>query len=82
VYAPSFQEPSSTTLSLGVPVVQLQSDPNVSGKYTTPYPNGFTEAGQYQVVFYARDKADDYAAPRLWPSGAGQIKAFLPLVVR
>jgi len=81
VYAPSFQEPSGTTLNLGVPVVQMQADPIVSGKYTTSYPNGFTEAGQYQVVFYARDKADDYAAPRLWPGGGGQ-KVFLPVVVR
>lgn len=83
VYAPSFQEPSGTTLSLGVPVVQLGADPNVSGKYTTSYPNGFTEQGQYQVVFYARDKADDYATPRLVIPGAGLAqRVYLPLVQR
>ena len=83
VYAPSFQEPSGTTLNLGVPVVQLSADPTVSGKYTTTYPNGFTEPGQYQVVFYARDKSDDYAAPRLVIPGAGPTeKVFLPLMLR
>jgi hypothetical protein len=83
VYAPSFQEPSGTTLNLGVPVVQLAADPHVSGQYTTPYPNGFTEQGQYRVVFYARDKADDYATPRLVISGGGPAeKVYLPLVLR
>ncbi len=83
VYAPSFQEPSGTTLSLGVPVVQLAADPNVNGKYTTTYPNGFSEPGQYRVVFYARDRSDDYATPRLVIPGAGPTeRVYLPLVLR
>jgi hypothetical protein len=83
VYAPSFQEPSGTTLSLGVPVVQLAADPNVSGKYTTAYPNGFSEPGEYRVVFYARDRADDYATPRLVIPGAEPTeKVYLPQVLR
>jgi hypothetical protein len=83
IYAPSFQEPSGTTLNLGVPVVQLQADPIVSGKYTTTYPNGFTEQGQYQVVFYARDKSDDYATPKSVIPGAPLSETvFLPVVLR
>ena len=83
VYAPSFEEPSGTTLKLGVPVVQLAADPNVSGKYTTTYPNGFSEQGEYRVVFYARDKSDDYATPRLVIPGAVPTeKVYLPLVLR
>ena len=83
IYAPSFEEPSGTTLNLGVPVVQLAPDPNVDGRYTAPYPNGFAEQGQYQVVFYARDKSDDYATPRLVIPGAGlPEKVYLPLTLR
>ena len=63
VYAPRFQAPSATTLDLGVPLVQLAAGPN--GQYTTTYPNGFTEQGQYRVVFYARDTAQAYAIPVL-----------------
>ena len=64
-------------------MVQLTADPNVSGQYTTPYPNGFAEQGQYRVVFYARDKADDYATPRLVIPGTGPAeKVYLPLVLR
>jgi len=83
VYAPSFQEPSGTTLSLGVPVVQLAADPDVSGQYATTYPNGFSEQGQYRVVFYARDKSDGYAPPRLViPAAGSTVKLYLPLVLR
>jgi hypothetical protein len=83
IYAPSFQEPSGTSLSLGAPVVQLAADPVVSGRYTTAYPNGFTEQGEYRVVFYARDKADGYAMPKLAIPGAGlPEKIYLPLVYR
>ena len=83
IYAPSFEEPAGTTLSLGAPVVQLAADPNVAGLYTTPYPNGFTEPGEYRVVFYARDRSDDYATPRLVIPGAGPAeRVYLPLVLR
>jgi hypothetical protein len=81
VFAPSFQEPSGTTLNLGAPVVKLNPDPVIAGRYTASYPNGFPEAGQYQVVFYARDKAEDYAVPKSWPGGAGE-KVYLPVVLR
>jgi hypothetical protein len=83
VYAPSFHEPSGTTLNLGVPVVQLAADPGASGRYTTPYPNGFSELGQYRVVFYARDRADDYATPQLVTLGAELTeRLYLPLQQR
>ncbi len=83
VYAPSFQEPSGTTLSLGVPVVQLAADLAVDGKYSTLYPNGFSEPGDYRVVFYARDKSDDYATPRLVIVGSELTeKMYLPMVLR
>ena len=72
IYAPSFVPPAGTTLDLGVPVKKLDADPVVAGRYTASYPNGFTEAGEYRVVFYARDKTDGYAAPRLVIPGAGR----------
>jgi len=84
IYAPSFQPPAGTTLDLGVPVKKLDPDANTAGRYTASYPNGFTEAGQYRVVFYARDKADGYAAPRLVLPGTSnyQFATFLPMVLR
>ena len=82
IFAPSFQAPSTTTLDLGAPVVKLDPDPNTPGAYVASYPNGFTEAGQYRVVFYARDKSDDYAAPRLVLPGtiSRPFATFLPMV--
>jgi hypothetical protein len=82
IYAPSFVPPASTTLDLGVPVVKLNADPGVAGRYTANYPGGFGEVGQYRVVFYARDKTDGYAAPKLVLPGAAQYKVFLPVVLR
>jgi hypothetical protein len=65
------------------PVAQLQADPNLRGKYTTADPNGFAEQGEYRVVFYARDKADGYAAPRLVVPGAGPAETvYLPVALR
>lgn len=81
VYPPSFQAPTQTTLDLGVPVVKLDRDTSVPGRYSASYPNGFTETGQYRVVFYARDTSDSYADPRLVMLG-GQYKANLPLALR
>ena len=48
------------------------------------YPNGFTDAGQYRVVFYARDKSDGYATPKLVLPGAhpAQHWVYLSLVRR
>jgi hypothetical protein len=82
IYAPSFQPPAGTTLELGVPVKKLEPVPNMPGQYTSTYPNGFTEVGQYRVVFYARDKADGYAIPTLVVPGAPSKKVFLPLIRR
>jgi hypothetical protein len=80
VYPPSFQEPTTTTLNLGVPVVLLQADPEQDTLYTVSYPNGFTEEGTYRVVFYTQDQAGIHAQPKL--EMVGEQKVYLPLVLR
>jgi hypothetical protein len=79
VFAPSFQEPTTTTLQLGVPLVQLEPDPEEEGSYSTTYPGGFAEEGTYRVVFYAQDEAGVHAAPRLELTAT---YVYLPLVVK
>ncbi len=80
VYPPSFQEPAFTTLDLGVPVLLLEADPEEEGLYTMTYPNGFVEEGIYRVVFYAQDRSDVHAQPRLKTWGGNQV--YLPIVVK
>jgi sugar lactone lactonase YvrE len=80
VYAPSFQEPTVTTLELGVPLLRLTADPDVEGLYRVTYPGGFTEEGTYRVVFYAQDRMGMQAQPTLVI--AGGHKLYLPLVQR
>lgn len=80
VYAPSFQEPTTTTLELGVPVLRLSPDPATPGAFRATYPNGFTEAGSYRVIFYARDRMGLLAQPALVIPGARSL--FLPLILR
>ncbi len=84
IYPPSFVPPAGTTLDLGVPMKKLDPDSNVAGRYVAAYPNGFSEAGEYKVVFYARDKADAFAAPKLVVPGAGPVgkKVYLPMLRR
>jgi len=82
VYAPSFQEPTTTTLQLGVPLVQLEPDPGEEGSYSTTYPGGFAEEGTYRVVFYAQDEAGVHAAPTLEMVGDTTTTVYLPLVVK
>ena len=81
VYPPSFQEPAFTTLDLGVPVLLLEVDPDDEELYTASYPNGFTESGQYRVVFYAQDQAGIHAQPELETVGE-ERKVYLPLVLK
>ncbi len=81
VYAPSFQEPTYTTLNLGVPSLKLDPVSGTPGRYRASYPNGFTELGNYRVIVYAQDKAGIQAQPRLAVEGAAQ-KVYLPLVLR
>jgi hypothetical protein len=80
VYAPSFQEPSETTLNLGVPTVRLDPVARAPGSYRTVYPNGFTEAGVYRVVFYAQDRAGMQAQPALVLVGGRKV--FVPLLLK
>ncbi|MBN1641170.1 MAG: hypothetical protein JXA09_08035 [Anaerolineae bacterium] len=82
VYAPSFQEPEPGTPNLGVPVVLLQPDPADDTRYTAVYPNGFTEQGEYRVVFYAQDEAGTHAPPVLVVPGGAESRVFLPLLLR
>jgi hypothetical protein len=79
VYAPSFQEPTGTTLSLGVPLVELHPDLDHEGFYSASY-NAFTEPGQYKVVVYALDRGGNQALPKL--ADTGQKRVYLPLVMK
>jgi len=80
VYAPSFVEPTDTTLSLGVPTLKL--DPVISqpGVFRALYPNGFDEEGIYRVVFYAQDRQGLQAQPVAIILRGSQL--YLPFVVR
>jgi hypothetical protein len=64
VYPPSFVEPSGVTLNLNVPTVRLEPDPDQEGRYIFAYTNGFTEQGDYRLVFYAQDRLGIHAIPR------------------
>ncbi|MGC9346777.1 MAG: fibronectin type III domain-containing protein, partial [Anaerolineae bacterium] len=78
VYPPSFQEPTDTTLDLGVPVVRLEADPDTEGLYKATYPAGFGEEGAYRVIFYAEDRSGINAQPRLVP--VGERSVYIPVV--
>jgi hypothetical protein len=79
VYAPSFQEPTETSLELGAPLLRLEAEPGEDGQYRVSYPGGFQESGQYRVVFYAQDKAENYAQPKLALTGGATL--YLPLTL-
>jgi hypothetical protein len=77
VYPPSFVEPQDVTINLNVPVVRLAEDPNVPGRYTFNYVNGFLEEGDYRIVFYAQDVNGINAIPRR----EGQLEQlYLPVI--
>jgi hypothetical protein len=79
VYPPSFKEPEGVTLNLNMPVVRLEPDPNTPGLYRFNYTNGFTEAGDYRIVFYAQDRLGINATPKR----AGDVDGiYLPLINR
>ncbi len=80
VYAPSFQEPTETTLRLGVPLIELEPDPSHPGRYSAYY-NAFTESGEYRIVIYAQDRAGNQALPFVAEAGEGR-RVYLPLVVK
>ncbi|MBX2997160.1 MAG: fibronectin type III domain-containing protein [Caldilineaceae bacterium] len=79
VYAPSFTEPTTTTLNLNVPVVRLEPVPDDPGLFRFNYTNGFTEPGDYRVIFYAQDRLGINATPRRF--GAVE-EIYLPVVNR
>ena len=79
VYPPSFNEPTGVTLNLNVPIVRLEADPATPGRYLFNYVNGFTEPGDYRVVFYAQDRLGIGATP-LRHGGPSQV--YLPVVER
>jgi hypothetical protein len=79
VYAPSFEEPTGTTMNLGVPLILLEPDPVQEGVYAANY-NGFLEEGQYRVLIYAEDEIGNQAPPYLaWVGGE---VLYLPLTLR
>ena len=77
VFPPNFTEPTDVTLNLSVPVVRLEPVPNQEGQFSVPYPNGFTEQGDYNIIFYAQDRLGINATPKT--AGEG-LQIFLPLV--
>jgi hypothetical protein len=79
VYRPSFTEPVSTTLNLNVPVVRLEPVADEAGLYRFEYINGFTETGDYRIIFYAQDRLGISATPRRF--GATE-EIYLPAVSR
>lgn len=79
VYPPSFVEPTDVTLNPDVPAVRLELDPNQEGHYTFNDVNGFTEEGDYRVIFYAQDRLDINAVPKR----EGQLTPyFMPFIKR
>lgn len=81
IYPPGFVEPQGVTLNLNVPTVRLEPDPNVEGKYTFTYVNGFTESGDYRIVLYAQDRLGIHATPKLAGDAPGGA-LYLPLINR
>jgi hypothetical protein len=79
VYAPSFQEPTTTTMDLGVPLVKLEPDQEQEGVYQAIY-NGFVEEGTYRVVVYVADEAGNQALPK--KAFIVEMQVFLPLLLR
>jgi hypothetical protein len=77
VFPPSFKEPSLVTLNLNVPTVRLEADPATPGRYFFNYVNGFTEKGDYRIVFYAQDSKGIHAEPKRVGEGLG---VYLPLI--
>ena len=77
VVPPSFQEPTFTTMELGVPLVRLEPDPQREGRYTGTY-GTFAEQGLYRVVIYAEDRAGNQALPTL--VRVGQRTVYLPIL--
>ena len=84
VFPPSFQEPDEVTLNLNVPVVRLEPVANQKGQFRVAYPNGFTEQGDYRIIFYAQDRVGLHAAPRQPGEGPppGSHRTNLPLLSR
>ncbi|HXF60243.1 MAG TPA: fibronectin type III domain-containing protein, partial [Caldilineaceae bacterium] len=79
VYPPSFQEPDAVTLNLNVPVVRLEPVAGSPGRYEFNYINGFSEQGDYRIIFYAQDRLGINAKP----VGAGATPTlYLPNVNR
>ena len=77
VYAPSFHEPISNTMELGVPLIKLEPDEEQEEVYVANY-NGFIEEGIYRVVIYAADDAGNQALPKR----VLMEKVFLPLALK
>lgn len=85
VFPPGFSEPPSSevTLNLGVPIVRLEQAKTaqgalIEGKWAFAY-NGFTQPGDYKVIFYAQDRLGITALPKL---AGEQPKVFLPAISR
>jgi len=81
VYAPSFVEPTSTTLELGVPLLRLEPEDAEEGTYRVSYAGGFGEEGLYRVVFYAQDRTGIHAQPQLVLAGEGAVQVYLPVML-
>lgn len=77
IYPPGFQEPADVTLNLNIPTVRLEPDANTPHRYSFNYINGFTQEGDYRVVFYAQDRLGINAIPRRFGE---QNLVYLPVI--
>jgi hypothetical protein len=81
VYAPSFQEPTETSLDLGVPMIELEPDVEQEGVYSAYY-NAFGEEGLYRVVIYVEDRVGNQAQPYMVKVGEQEAYVYLPLILK
>ncbi|MCL4858164.1 MAG: fibronectin type III domain-containing protein [Caldilineaceae bacterium] len=76
VYPPSFREPDTVTINLNAPTVRLEPT-GEPGRYAFNYLNGFSEEGDYRIVFYAQDRLGIHGVPRR----EGELDSlYLPLI--
>ena len=79
VYGPSFQEPTGTSLDLGVPILRLEAGAE-EGLYRVIYPAGFVDEGVYRVVFYAQDRLGTHSTPQRITVAGSSI--YMPLLFK
>lgn len=77
IFPPDFEEPEEVTINLDVPKVRLELVEGTENQFSFAYNGGFTEEGDYRVIFYAQDAQGINALPRLLGE---EPRTFLPIV--